>query len=84
MRKSSFFLSGSRPLVMEEDCDGMCWKYLIEEEKLVPGWTPTGIAVFSFTGGELGVPSGVYVVYPDVFHIVILLVVNRGVDICYL
>ncbi len=22
--------------VMEEDCDGMCWKYLIEEEKLVP------------------------------------------------
>ena len=21
--------------VMEEDCDGMCWKYLIEEEKLV-------------------------------------------------
>ncbi len=22
--------------VMEEDCDGMCWKYLIEEEKVVP------------------------------------------------
>ncbi|VDA99926.1 Acetylornithine deacetylase [Olavius algarvensis spirochete endosymbiont] len=22
--------------VMEEDCDGMCWKYLIEEEDLVP------------------------------------------------
>ena len=22
--------------VMEEDCDGMCWKFLIEEEKLVP------------------------------------------------
>ncbi|MDC7125872.1 MAG: YgeY family selenium metabolism-linked hydrolase [Spirochaetales bacterium] len=22
--------------VMEEDCDGMCWLYLIEEEKLVP------------------------------------------------
>jgi putative selenium metabolism hydrolase len=22
--------------VMEEDCDGLCWKYLIEEEKLVP------------------------------------------------
>lgn len=22
--------------VMEEDCDGMCWKYIIEEEKLVP------------------------------------------------
>jgi len=22
--------------VMEEDCDGLCWKYLIEEEKLKP------------------------------------------------
>ncbi|HAK45657.1 MAG TPA: YgeY family selenium metabolism-linked hydrolase [Spirochaeta sp.] len=22
--------------IMEEDCDGMCWKYLIEEEKLIP------------------------------------------------
>ena len=22
--------------VMEEDCDGMCWKYLIEEEGLIP------------------------------------------------
>jgi putative selenium metabolism hydrolase len=22
--------------IMEEDCDGMCWKYLIEQEKLVP------------------------------------------------
>jgi putative selenium metabolism hydrolase len=22
--------------VIEEDCDGLCWKYLIEEEKLVP------------------------------------------------
>ncbi|QEN07985.1 YgeY family selenium metabolism-linked hydrolase [Oceanispirochaeta crateris] len=24
--------------VMEEDCDGMCWKYLIEEEKLIPNF----------------------------------------------
>ncbi len=24
--------------VMEEDCDGLCWKYLIEEEKLVPDY----------------------------------------------
>ncbi|MDC7222922.1 MAG: YgeY family selenium metabolism-linked hydrolase [Spirochaetales bacterium] len=22
--------------VMEEDCDGLCWKYLIEEEKVIP------------------------------------------------
>lgn len=32
--------------VMEEDCDGMCWKYLIEEESLVPDFIlstePTG------------------------------------------
>ncbi len=24
--------------VMEEDCDGMCWKFIIEEEKLVPDY----------------------------------------------
>jgi putative selenium metabolism hydrolase len=28
--------------VMEEDCDGMCWKYLIEEEKVKPDlWVST-------------------------------------------
>ncbi|MBF0279513.1 MAG: YgeY family selenium metabolism-linked hydrolase [SAR324 cluster bacterium] len=28
--------------VMEEDCDGMCWKYLIEEEKIEPDfWVST-------------------------------------------
>jgi putative selenium metabolism hydrolase len=25
--------------VMEEDCDGLCWKYLIEEEKFKPDFT---------------------------------------------
>jgi putative selenium metabolism hydrolase len=24
--------------IMEEDCDGMCWKYLIEEDKFVPDY----------------------------------------------
>ncbi len=24
--------------VMEEDCDGLCWKYLIEEEKILPSY----------------------------------------------
>jgi putative selenium metabolism hydrolase len=24
--------------IMEEDCDGMCWKYIIEEEKLIPDY----------------------------------------------
>jgi putative selenium metabolism hydrolase len=32
-RDLSVFFVGS---VMEEDCDGLCWKYLVEEEKLRP------------------------------------------------
>jgi len=35
--------------VMEEDCDGLCWKYLIEEEKLVPDFAvstePTNLRI---------------------------------------
>ena len=29
----SIYFIGS---VMEEDCDGLCWKYIIEEEKIKP------------------------------------------------
>lgn len=32
-QKFSIFFTGT---VMEEDCDGLCWKYLINEEKLRP------------------------------------------------
>jgi putative selenium metabolism hydrolase len=31
--KFSIYFTGT---VMEEDCDGLCWQYLIKEEKLVP------------------------------------------------
>jgi putative selenium metabolism hydrolase len=31
--KYSIYFTGT---VMEEDCDGLCWQYLIKEEKLVP------------------------------------------------
>lgn len=35
--------------VMEEDCDGLCWKYLIEEEHIRPDWVvitePTNLAI---------------------------------------
>ena len=41
--------------VMEEDCDGMCWKYLIEEENLVPDFfvstEPTSLRI---TRGQRG------------------------------
>jgi putative selenium metabolism hydrolase len=32
-QKFSIYFTGT---VMEEDCDGLCWQYLIKEEKLVP------------------------------------------------
>ncbi len=31
--KITLYVTGT---VMEEDCDGLCWKYLVEEEKLKP------------------------------------------------
>jgi putative selenium metabolism hydrolase len=32
-REFSLYFTGT---VMEEDCDGLCWKYLVEEERLQP------------------------------------------------
>ena len=32
-RSFSLYFTGT---VMEEDCDGLCWKYLVEEERLRP------------------------------------------------
>jgi len=41
--------------VMEEDCEGLCWKYIIEEEGLIPDFVvltePTGLTV---TRGQRG------------------------------
>ena len=43
--------------VMEEDCDGLCWKYLIEEEKLVPEYAvitePTNLGVYRGHRGRM-------------------------------
>jgi putative selenium metabolism hydrolase len=43
--------------VMEEDCDGMCWLYLIEEEKLVPDFAvitePTNLGLYRGHRGRM-------------------------------
>jgi putative selenium metabolism hydrolase len=43
--------------VMEEDCDGLCWKYLVEEEKIVPDFVvitePTNLNVYRGHRGRM-------------------------------
>ena len=43
--------------VMEEDCDGLCWRYLIEEEKLVPDFAvstePTSLRLYRGHRGRM-------------------------------
>jgi putative selenium metabolism hydrolase len=43
--------------VMEEDCDGLCWKYLIEEEKIVPDFVistePTNLGIYRGHRGRM-------------------------------
>jgi len=43
--------------VMEEDCDGMCWLYLIEEEKLIPDFAvitePTNLGLYRGHRGRM-------------------------------
>ncbi len=43
--------------VMEEDCDGLCWKYLIEEEGIKPDWVistePTNLGVYRGHRGRM-------------------------------
>jgi len=43
--------------VMEEDCDGLCWKYLIEEEKIAPDWVvitePTNLNIYRGHRGRM-------------------------------
>jgi putative selenium metabolism hydrolase len=47
--------------VMEEDCDGMCWKYLIEEEKLKPDLVvstePTSCRVYRGHRGRMEIEA---------------------------
>jgi len=50
----TFYVVGS---VMEEDCDGLCWKYLIEEEKLRPDFVistePTNLNIYRGHRGRM-------------------------------
>jgi putative selenium metabolism hydrolase len=43
--------------VMEEDCDGLCWKYIIEEEKIVPdvviSTEPTNLNIYRGHRGRM-------------------------------
>lgn len=57
-RDVTFYVVSS---VMEEDCDGLCWKYLVEEEKLKPDFVistePTNLNIYRGHRGrmEIGV-----------------------------
>ncbi|MEI6764944.1 MAG: YgeY family selenium metabolism-linked hydrolase [Bacteroidota bacterium] len=43
--------------VMEEDCDGLCWKYIIEEDKIVPDFVistePTNLCIYRGHRGRM-------------------------------
>jgi len=43
--------------VIEEDCDGLCWKYLIEEEKIIPDFAistePTNLNIYRGHRGRM-------------------------------
>ena len=43
--------------VMEEDCDGLCWKYIVEEDKIVPDFAistePTNLNIYRGHRGRM-------------------------------
>ena len=53
-RDLTIYFTGS---VIEEDCDGLCWKYLIEEEKIVPDFVvitePTNLNIYRGHRGRM-------------------------------
>jgi putative selenium metabolism hydrolase len=53
-RELSFYCVSS---VMEEDCDGLCWKYIIEETGLKPHWVistePTNLNIYRGHRGRM-------------------------------
>jgi len=53
-RDITLYVVGS---VMEEDCDGLCWKYLVEEEKLRPDFVistePTNLNIYRGHRGRM-------------------------------
>jgi putative selenium metabolism hydrolase len=50
----TFYVIGS---VMEEDCDGLCWKYIVEEDKLRPDFVistePTNLNIYRGHRGRM-------------------------------
>jgi len=53
-RNLTIYFTGS---VMEEDCDGLCWKYLVEEEKIIPDFVvitePTNLNIYRGHRGRM-------------------------------
>lgn len=53
-RDLTIYFTGS---VIEEDCDGLCWKYLVEEEKIVPDFVvitePTNLNIYRGHRGRM-------------------------------
>lgn len=50
--------------VMEEDCDGLCWKYIIEEEKIKPDCViitePTNLNIYRGQRGRMEIEVSFY------------------------
>ena len=50
--------------VMEEDCDGLCWKYIIEESKIVPDFVistePTNLNIYRGHRGRMEIHVSFY------------------------
>ena len=57
----TIYFTGS---VMEEDCDGLCWKYLIEEEKIKPDCVivtePTNLNIYRGHRGRMEIEVSFY------------------------
>ncbi|MCK9423562.1 MAG: YgeY family selenium metabolism-linked hydrolase [Bacteroidales bacterium] len=53
-RNLTIYFTGT---VMEEDCDGLCWKYLVEEEKIKPDFVvitePTNLNIYRGQRGRM-------------------------------
>jgi len=57
----TLFVTGT---VMEEDCDGLCWKYLVEEEKIKPDVVvvtePTNLNIYRGHRGRMEIEVSFY------------------------
>ena len=57
----TLFVTGT---VMEEDCDGLCWKYIVEEEKIKPDCVivtePTNLNIYRGHRGRMEIEVSFY------------------------